>query len=34
LIEATKDYLRIGDFADVKILDSQEYDLIGELNKK
>ena len=34
LIKASKDYLRIGDFADVKIMDSQEYDLIGELNKK
>ena len=30
LIPATKDYLRIGDFADIKITGAEEYDLVGE----
>ena len=33
MIEASKDYLRIGDFAKIEIVDAQEYDLIGVLNK-
>ena len=30
LIPATKDYLRIGDFANIKITGAEEYDLVGE----
>ncbi|MBI5247276.1 MAG: 30S ribosomal protein S12 methylthiotransferase RimO [Elusimicrobia bacterium] len=30
LIPAVKDYLRIGDFADIKITGAEEYDLVGE----
>ncbi|MBI5200714.1 MAG: 30S ribosomal protein S12 methylthiotransferase RimO, partial [Elusimicrobia bacterium] len=30
LIDAKKDYLRIGDFVDVKITEAQDYDLLGE----
>ncbi len=31
LIDATAHYARVGDFARVKIIDAQEYDLIGEI---
>lgn len=31
LIDASKHYLRVGDFAKVKVIDAQEYDLIGDL---
>lgn len=30
LIPGTKDYLRIGDFANIKITAAEEYDLVGE----
>ncbi|MHA7100297.1 30S ribosomal protein S12 methylthiotransferase RimO [Roseivirga pacifica] len=30
LIDASKDYLRVGDFADIKINDATEFDLYGE----
>ena len=33
LIDATDTYVRIGDFATVKVVDAQEYDLIGEIVK-
>jgi len=33
LVKKTSDYVRIGDFADVKIIDSEVYDLIGETIK-
>jgi len=33
IIDATKDYVRLGDFVDVKIVDAMEYDLIGEVVK-
>ncbi|MCB0651689.1 MAG: 30S ribosomal protein S12 methylthiotransferase RimO [Saprospiraceae bacterium] len=31
LVDAQKYYLRIGDFANIKIIDSTDYDLFGEL---
>ena len=31
LIDAKKNYLRVGDFADIKIKDATEFDLYGEL---
>jgi ribosomal protein S12 methylthiotransferase len=31
LVDAKKFYLRIGDFADIKIIDATDYDLFGEL---
>jgi ribosomal protein S12 methylthiotransferase len=31
LVKADKNYVRVGDFAMVKITDAQDYDLIGEL---
>jgi len=31
LVDATKFYLRTGDFADVRIIDATDYDLFGEL---
>jgi ribosomal protein S12 methylthiotransferase len=31
LIDASKNYLRIGDFADVKIDDAEEFDLFGSV---
>ena len=31
LIDASKNYLRIGDFVQAKIIDAKEFDLIGEL---
>ena len=31
LVNAAKNYVRLGDFANVKITDATEYDLIGEL---
>ena len=31
LVDATKHYVRIGDFAEVKITDATDYDLFGEL---
>ncbi|UPT73589.1 MAG: 30S ribosomal protein S12 methylthiotransferase RimO [Elusimicrobiota bacterium] len=34
LIPAAKDYLRVGDFAQVKITAAEEYDLVGELAGK
>lgn len=33
LIDATRNYLRVGDFAQIKITDAQEFDLIGTLVK-
>ncbi len=33
LVDAKKNYVRIGDFADVKILSAKEYDLIGTVIK-
>lgn len=33
LVNATENFVRIGDFANVKILDAMEYDLIGEVVK-
>jgi len=33
IIDATKDYVRLGDFVDVHVVDSMEYDLIGEVVK-
>ena len=30
LIDSKKHYLRIGDFADIKIIDAEDYDLYGE----
>jgi ribosomal protein S12 methylthiotransferase len=30
IIDASKQYLRIGDFADIKIIDAAEFDLFGE----
>lgn len=34
LVDAKKNYVRIGDFADVKIKSAKEYDLIGEVITK
>lgn len=34
LVDAKKNYVRIGDFADVKITAAKEYDLIGEVISK
>ena len=34
IISAQKDYVRIGDFVQVKIVDALEYDLIGEVVTK
>ncbi len=31
LVSATNNYVRIGDFADVKVVDAQEYDLFGTI---
>lgn len=33
LIPAKNNYLRVGDFATIKIVDAQEYDLFGEIAK-
>lgn len=33
LVNAKQDYVRIGDFAQVKITDSEEFDLFGEVEK-
>ena len=33
LLDAGKNYVRLGDFADVKIISAKEYDLIGEIVK-
>ena len=33
LVDAKKNYVRVGDFADVKIIAAKEYDLIGEVVK-
>ena len=30
LVDAKKHYLRIGDFADIKVTAAEDYDLIGE----
>lgn len=34
LVDAKKNYVRIGDFAQVKITDSEEFDLFGEVEGK
>lgn len=34
LIDAKKNYLRVGDFADIKINDATEFDLYGELGNR
>jgi len=31
LVEAKSNYVRIGDFANIKITDAREYDLVGEV---
>jgi len=31
LVKADKNYVRVGDFAMVKITDAQDYDLMGEV---
>ena len=31
-VEASKDYVRVGDFADVKIERAEDYDLYGSIN--
>ena len=31
LVPATTNYVRVGDFANIKITDAQHYDLIGEV---
>jgi ribosomal protein S12 methylthiotransferase len=31
LIDAKKNYVRVGDFANVKITSAEEFDLYGEL---
>ena len=33
LVKTADNYVRIGDFAEVKIMDAQEYDLYGNLIK-
>ena len=33
LIDAEKNYLRIGDFSDIKIISANEFDLFGEIAK-
>ena len=32
LVSAADNYVRIGDFATVKIIDAQDYDLFGEVD--